>query len=432
MPDSQPPVAPGKTLSGALGAILLMVPMAVAWAEPATVDVFANTRYSDNINKNQQNPQTEYEHRVGIGINKTAVGGPCEGDASGEVAFIHYQEETNDDEVTGLLDLNGQCQPNPWFRWNARNTLRDVRSDAAAPDSPANRERRNVFATGPTFIWPITPRDELSLDLEYQMTRFQESTVDDTDRYTATSRWTRLFTRQLQGGLFASYSDIDIRRTNEELTQEEVGAFFQYERGQGLWSGEIGNTWLTSEQGPFEQRTSALTGNLRYAHQWTPDTGGFIGVRRQLTDASTDLDLEIPGLDFNLRETTAVEVTAVNAGLQQAWTQRTDSSLEVAWTESQYQRSGVREERYTANADTNHRFTEQLTGNWRLGYDREDFDIGKVLFHTYRTSIGLDYQRTRALSFDAAVGYEKRDIEGADGNRYDEAWVLLGVRYNLR
>ena len=432
MPDPQPPAAPGKVLPGFLGSILLMVPMAVAWAEPATVDVFADTRYSDNINKNEQNPLEEFEHRVGLSINKNTDPGRCQGSASGDIAFVHYQRDTNDDEVVGTLTLDGECQPNPWFRWDVRNTTRDVRRDTTNPDAPANRQRRNVFSTGPTFIWPVTQRDDVSLSLEYQMTRFERTTGDDADRYTATTRWQRLFTAQLRGGLQASRSDIDLRRSDEELLQDNVSAFFNYQRGRGVWSGQIGQSWLESEQGPFRQRTSATTGNLRYNHQWDAGTSAYIEGRRSLTDASTDIDLEIEGLSFNLTETSGVQVTAVNTGITQPWTERTRTSLQLTWTESDYERSGTREERYTANMRNSHRLTETLSGNWNLGYDREDFDVGNTLVHTYRTSLGLDYQRTRDLSLNAGVGYESRDIEGGAGNRFDERWIRIGLRYNLR
>jgi len=43
------------------GAALLLWPMAVAWANPASVDVFANSRYSDNIDKRENNVEDDFE-----------------------------------------------------------------------------------------------------------------------------------------------------------------------------------------------------------------------------------------------------------------------------------------------------------------------------------------------------------------------------------
>ena len=410
-----------------------MVPMAVAWAaDPLRLDLFADTRYSDNINKNEQNPQEEFVHRVGIGFDKATDPGTCEADLGGDVAFRHYQRDTNSDDVTGSLDLNGNCQPNPWFRWSARNTLREIRSNTAAPDSPANRERRNVFSTGPTFIWPVSARDSLSLDLRYQMTRFEEATQDDSDRVTATTQWQRIWTQRLSGGLAASRSEIDMRRTEEELTQENVNVFFNYRFPNGVLSGQFGKSWLTTEFGPFEQKTDALTGNLRYDHDWGGGTSTYITAGRRLTDASTDIDIEIQGLEFTLTETTGVQVTNVGTGINHRWTGRTSSSLDLSYAESDFQASGTREERYTASGSVNHRLSETLDGTWRAGATREDFGAGNIWVNTYRSSLGLNYQRTRDLSLNASLGLETRNIEGGPGNQYDEHWIQAGLRYNLR
>lgn len=421
-----------RTIKAGFGAFVAMAPMAVAWAEPATVDVFASTRYSDNINKSQQNPQEDFEHRVGIGVNKATGPGTCEGLIRGDLAFLHYQRGTNNDRTSGTLDANGNCQPNSYFRWNARHTLRDVRSDTAAPDSPANREVRNVTSTGPTFIWPVTDLDTLTLDAQYQITRFQESTVDDSDRITLTSRWTRRWTQRLTGGLSASRSDIDMRRTEEELTRENASAFFNYRLVNGVLSGEIGQSWLTTEIGPFRQRTDAVTGNLRYSHEWEGGTNGFLEVRRALTDASTDIDIEIQGVEFTLTETTGVEVTNVSGGLNQVWTERTNSNFTLSYTEQDFIDSPVREERYRADHSLNRQITQLLSGSWNLGYRREDFGRDPTWVNTLSSSLRFDYQRTRDLSLNFGLGFETRDIEGGSGNEFDEHWISAGLRYNLR
>ncbi|WP_166646072.1 outer membrane beta-barrel protein [Halospina denitrificans] len=414
------------------GAALLLWPMAVAWADPATVDVFANSRYSDNINKREENTEEEFEDRVGIGISKITRPGTCEGSLNGDVAFVTYRNDTNDDEFSGTVDANGVCEPNRNFRWSARDTLRDVRTTTQAADSPANRERRNVFSTGPTFTIHPGRRDNLSLDVEYQMTRFQESTDDDSDRLTTTGRWQHLFTSTLNGGLAVSRSDIEFRQTDEELTRDNANAFFSWQRPNGQWSGELGYSWLESERGVVINETNGLTGRLRYSHQWDAGTSAFGEVRRSITDVSTDLDVRIPGLDLNLTETSAVIVTAVTAGISQQWTARTSSDASFSGIQQEFDRAGITEERFSMGLGVNHRISDNFSGRASTGYVREDFGTGVDPVGTARAELGVDYQRTRDLSFNAGIGHEIRDVVGGPGNEYHENWAQIGVRYNLR
>lgn len=420
------------TIRAVFGAVLTLSPMAVAWANPATVDVFANTRYSDNIDKRQNNTEDDFEHRVGIGINKTTRPGTCEGAVGGDVAFVTYQQGTNSDTVSATVDANGVCEPNRNVRWSARNTLRDVRTTTRVPDAPANRQRRNVFATGPTLTIYPGQRDNLSLDVEYQMTRFQDSTENDSDRVITTGRWQHRVNPRLNGGLAVSRSDIEFRQTGQELTQDNANLFFSWRRPNGEWRAEAGYSWQESRQGILTNETDGFTGQLRYSHNWGKGTTAFGEVRRSITDVSTDLDVRIPGLDLNLTETSAVKVTALTAGISQQWTVRTSSDLSLSGTEQEYERSGATEQRATAEFGIRHRLTALFSGRISTGYDREDFGDGNDEVDTIRGRLELNHQRTRDLSMNLSTGYETRYVVGGPGNEYDETWIQIGVRYNLR
>jgi len=429
---------PGSRMNGTkqavFGAVLTLWPMAVAWANPATVDVFANTRYSDNIDKRASgNEEGDFQHRVGLGINKNSDPGTCETGIGGDIAFVTYQRGTNSDEVSADLDASGKCQPNRNFRWSARGSVRDVRTTTQAPDSPANRERRSFLATGPSFIAYPSRLDTLTLDVEYQMTRFQESSDDDSDRLVTTGRWQRLFTRNLNGGLALSQSNIEYRRTEEELTRRSANGFFSWQRGNGAWNGELGYSWLESEQGPLVNDSEGMTGELGYSHQWGQRTSAFAQFRRSITDVSSEVDLRIPGLDLNLTETSAVVVTAFTVGAGQQWTGRTRTDLSISATRSDYEASGTTEDRLSSELALSHKLTPNLTGRGSVGYAREEFgESGDDQRDTVRGQLGLDYRRTRDLTLNASIGHETQSADSQGARDYDENWVQVGVRYNLR
>ena len=418
-----------KVLSGAA---VVLWPMAVAWAEPAVVDVFANSRYSDNIDKRKDDTEDDFEHRVGIGINKTTRPGTCEGAIGGDVAFVTYQNGTNSDTVSGTVDANGVCEPNRNVRWSVRDTLRDVRTTSRAPDAPSNRERRNVFATGPTLTIYPGQRDNLSLDVEYQMTRFQDSTANDSDRIITTGRWQHTFSPRLQAGLSASRSDATFNQSDEELINDSTNLFFTWQRPSGEWSGEAGYSWLESKQGIVIDETSGFTGQLRYSHNWGQGTSAFGEVRRSITDVSTDLDVRIPGLDLNLTETSAVTVTTLTAGLNHQWTALTSTDLTLSSTDEEYERSETTEQRMSADLGVSHRVTSHLSLRASSGYVREEFGTGNEEVDTVRGRLEMNYERTRDLSFSASLGRELRSSDLGISREYHENWIQLGVRYNLR
>ena len=229
-----------------------------------------------------------------------------------------------------------------------------------------------------------------------------------------------------------SRSDIEFGQTDEEITRDNANLFFSWRRPNGQWNGEAGYSWLESEQGGLVNESNGFTGQLRYSHQWDTRTSAFGEVRRSITDVSTDLDVRIPGLDLNLTETSAVTITALTAGLSQQWTGRTSSNLTLSQTRDEYERSGNTEERLSADLGISHRLTELLSGRVSTGYTREDFGDGNDEVDTVRGQIGLDYQRTRNLSLNASLGHETRSSELGTSIEYDENWIQLGVRYNLR
>lgn len=415
-----------------LAALALMAVACPIAAEPMTVDLYASTKYSDDITRNEQAQREDFEHRLGIRLGKHTGPGTCEAGLSTDLAFLHYQRGTFSDQVAATADVLANCEPTPYFRWNLRNTVREVQTTSGVPDTRDNRERRIVFATGPTLIWPVTGRSTLFLDLEHQITRFQRNLRDDSDRNTATVRWRSQFTPVMEIGATASYSEIDIRRSNEELTQENVRADIRRRMVNGVLSGNLGYSWLTSEFGPQQNTTEAITGQLRYDHEFSGGTTGFFEARRTLTDASTDIDIDIPGLEFNLGQSIGVQVTNYSAGIRQRLSETTQANAQVSYTESEYDRSDRVETRYRINTGLTRAMTEKIDGRAGLDYSREDFNDQGRIVHTYGARLGFDYRDTEDVTWDVTIGRDKRDISGGSGRRYEEDWIAVGVTWNLR
>lgn len=404
-----------------------------AQADPLTLDLTASTRYSDNITKRNNNTREDMEHRIGLQAQKLSSEGVCQGALSSNLGFFTYQRNTFDNRVSGELDLNGYCQSVNWFRWNLRDTLRDRRTVATDPDTPENRERRNVLATGPTFFWALSPRVELFTDLEYQITRFERSTANDSDRYIASLGGQRQFSTRFNAGISVSHSEIDLFRRGEEITRDNLSLNFSHRGNNDRFTGRVGHTWLESEQGPFISDNTAITGELGYERRFEAGTRLELQVNRDLTDTSTDLDVQIPGLELDLRETSVVQVTSLSATLVQPIRPVSQVSFMVGYSESDFQRVDTREERYTGVMGLSHQFSDRLGGNVDLSYQRKDFDQGDgLLVHTVRPRLGLDYRQTRNFTWDAGVGLERRYETGGPGREYEEHFVSLGLTWNLR
>ncbi|MDX1589799.1 MAG: hypothetical protein R3296_12750 [Oleiphilaceae bacterium] len=402
--------------------------------QPLTLDLSVSTRYSDNINKQKNPTREDLEHRVGLRLNKRSDDqGLCRGSLATDLGFSTYQRSTFDNRVSGELDLNSYCQPAQWLRWNLRDTLRDRRTVAADPDTPDNRERRNVLATGPTLTRALSRRTELFTDLEYQATRFERSTGNDSNRYTLSAGAHHQLTPRWRSGVTASHTDVDLFRRDESIRRNNLSLNFSRPGDQSRASGRIGYGWLSNRRGPFASDNNAITGELAYDATLLAGTRFNLQLQRDLSDTSTDFDVAIPGLELDLGESTAVAVTSVSASVSQTIRPASQVALQLSYSESDFISVDTREERFNAILELTHPFRPRLSGGLDLSYRRADFDQGDGLIaHSVRPRVSLDFRQTRHLHWNLGVGLEKRYDEGGVGREYQEHFLSLGLLWNLR
>lgn len=76
-----------------------------------------------------------------------------------------------------------------------------------------------------------------------------------------------------------------------------------------------------------------------------PSSEIYLQASRQLTDQTSDFDIQFDDFEFNLRETTTVEVTALEAGLGKRFSDASSVNIGLTASRSDYLQTTDKEER---------------------------------------------------------------------------------------
>ena len=110
-------------------------------------------------------------------------------------------------------------------------------------------------------------------------------------------------------------------------------------------SGSIGKNRLETRLGSQEVSTDGITGTFNLVRQINPSSELFLSANRKLTDQTSTLGLRFEDFNFDLTESSAVEVTAARAGYNTRFSDGSSFSTELSVSRSDYVRTGNREER---------------------------------------------------------------------------------------
>ncbi|MGM0767432.1 MAG: outer membrane beta-barrel protein [Pseudomonadota bacterium] len=398
-------------------------------AEPVRFSAGLDSRLTDNAGQSSTNEQTDIESQVSLGVNHTTDPGRCNSELGARVAYAYWWDDTFDPETYGTVDWFGDCTIGGGLVWQASDYLRDVVQDSRANDNPSNRTQKNIFRTGPVWTFRLGSVDQLALAAEYENTEFSEPENEDSERYIGTVSWDHFFSPSFTGGLRGSADRVELD-TGEEIDRETLSATFSQEWPATRVSGSAGYSQIETFFDDTERDADAIVGNLDIERDINPTTQLFLEASRELTDQTSDFDIRFGEFVFNLEQTSAVEVSAVRAGVAKEFTRGSTVGLSAFASRADYLDIELEEDR--AGVDLNYRrpVTPQMTATLRTAYEYLDYpddDTADVLF---RINAGIDFQLNRALYFFGRIGHERRDSE-VDFREFDENWVSIGVDYQF-
>ena len=195
-------------------------------------------------------------------------------------------------------------------------------------------------------------------------------------------------------------------------------------------SGSIGKNRLETRLGSQEVSTDGITGTFNLVRQINPSSELFLSANRRLTDQTSTLGLRFEDFNFDLTESSAVEVTAARAGYNTRFSDGSALSTELSVSRSDYVRTGNREERSGVNLRFSRPVTELLSWFTSAAYQHQRFEDEGAEDDVAQLSAGLDYQLSARMDVRSAIGHRQKtsDIESRE---YDENWIAVSLNYRF-
>lgn len=401
----------------------------VAHSEPLTLSGGLTSRFTDNAARTSSNETSDTETRANLTVAHQTDPGECEARTAAELGYGVWHDDTFDPRNYVALDFDGDCEIARGLSWEVSDNLRDVSQNARASDTPDNRTRKNVFNTGPVYSLMLGQLDQLTFSAKYQNTDYSEPEDPDSDRYIGTASWNHIFSQTLSGGLRFSTNQAELD-TGAEIDTDVASVFFSKSWQATSLSGSIGVSEIESTFGGNTQTNDGVVWNFSLDREINPVTQAYVRASRELTDQTSDFDVRFGEVVFNLRETSAVEVTAVSAGFVRQFSDASSIDVGLFGNRQHYFRTDEVEEAVGFSVNYNRTISTLLSLQTRGRYRHRTFDSDDVDDDTYSADIGLVYELTQALDVSGRVGHTTRDSDSSLGE-YQENWVSLALDYQF-
>ena len=416
-------------------ALLIASLLAYAGAVPTTVAQTEitggiDTRFTDNARKASGGETSDVETRTYIRADYQSDPGLCNADLSGTLGYSHWLDSTFDNETYADIDFNGNCELANQFYWDLSNNLRDVNQDSRQSDTPENRTRKNVFSTGPRYLWRLNDLNWINLSARYENTEFSEPEETDSERYVGTVAWDHLFSQTLTGGLSASYSRTEFD-TGAEVDVQTARVTLSKTWATTQLSGAIGVSEIETRFGTTSQSSDGLVGEIDLTRNVTPSLDWYLRGSRELTDRTSNLDIRFGEFEFNLQDSISVETTTGATGINQRFSDRSSLNLDVYANQADYLESVEREEKAGLNVRYSRGLSERTTGYLATGLDYVRYESDATDDQQMGLELGAEYQASRDLSLLGRVGHQRKTSDVAS-REYDENWILVGLEYRIR
>lgn len=207
------PSLPRTALFTTLMGVLTMAPSGAALALDIKYDAVASVLHSDNIRLSETGEIDETVVSPQLNFEATQTGSAVQMTVRGNVEYLHYLQNTFDDEVRGELSghLNWAVVPER-IDFVVKDYLSRQPVNVLTSFNPDNQQQINFFIAGPNFYARFNDATRAQLDLRYSNTYAEETKTFNGDRYSATARVLHEISpsSQLSANLEATQVDFDL------------------------------------------------------------------------------------------------------------------------------------------------------------------------------------------------------------------------------
>lgn len=412
-----------------IGAGLLIVATGPAIAATNSLSGGVDNRFSDNARRTESNEQSDLETRVNLNFQHLSDPGQCTSSVDMGLGYGYWHDDAFDSEVYTNGTLQGQCELARGLVWQASDSISQVTKDNRQASTQENLTRKNVFRTGPVYTLQLSQVDQMQFSTAYENTQFEDSEDPDSERLSAAVAYNHTFSETLQGGLSVSAERTELD-TDEELDRESAVVTFNKVWATTRVSGALGANRLETRLGSQEVSSDGVTGTFNLVREINPTSEFTLHANRQLTDQTSTLGLQFEDFNFNLTESTAVEVTVVKVGYNTRFSDGSAFSAELASSRSDYVETGNREDQSGIDLRYSRPVTELLSWFTDAAYEHRRFEDEGTEDDLAQLSVGLDYSLSARMDIRSAIGRQQKTSE-VPSREYEENWVAVSLNYQF-
>ncbi|QSP93667.1 hypothetical protein LPB19_10660 [Marinobacter salinisoli] len=416
---------------GFVPALLLYftVPAGIAIAAPVNVSLGFDSRLTNNARKSFQDEEVDVESRLLLGIGHSSDTGRCNSDLLAQARYEYWLDETFDPETVGYVNFIADCSLGSNVVWRIEDYLDDVLQSSQSAGTPDDRSQKNIFRTGPIATFRLTSVDDLVLSAFYENTEYREPSFTDGERYTANIGWNHAFSQSFTAGLGASAERASLD-TDEEIDKITVSVPITKEWAATRIAGSIGYSQLETSFVDRVQESDGVVGSFSLLRDINPTSTLSIEASRELTDQTSDFDVRFGEVIFDLEETSAVEVSAIQVKLEKRFGAGSSLAGVLFANQTDYLDIGNQETGEGARIEYIQPITRQMDARFEGTYDARSYTVDETEDQGFRGVAGIDFRLNSQLEMISQFGFERRTSD-VETRGYDEAWFLFGLEYNL-
>lgn len=312
------------------------------------LDLNAGVDYSDNITRVLASGE-EIEETIGSAgftLMLDHEGRRVRSNVAADLAWLHYFENTFDDEVVGYFDgdLVFDIVPER-IQWFFQESFGQIRTDPLSAETADNREYVNYFTTGPDFTLGLGGANFLRLSGRYSDNTYEDLTFDNT-RYSGTVTIGRRLTETnvLSVNVTSDRVEFDDESVNTDIDRQ--AAYLNYS-AQGARTGLNANVGYTEVE-ILGETSSGLLAQLDLTRRLSPASSIYLSAGTRFSDAgdvfrdALDRRTRFQGQsrDATLTQATddAFEYRSFSTGYNFE-RNRTTLQFGVEWSEERYERA---------------------------------------------------------------------------------------------
>jgi hypothetical protein len=395
------------------------------------LSIEAGGGYSDNIQRVDGDEVDEKIGTLGVDLLWLERTRRLDGNASVDVSYFEYFDDTFDSEVVGTGDgaLTVKILPER-FTWLFQDSFGQAQSDPFAPATPETREDLNYFTTGPDLIMRMGSASSVRLFGRYSATSYEESPLDAKRRSVGLAVAREPSQR----------SEIALNGVTEKVDFDEPGsgdydrknAFLSYrlDGARTDLNTEFGYTWLEPDDG---DRSGGLLANISLTRDLSSSSTLHLEVGTQFTDAGDALRGALEGGGaVGGADITASADPFENRSASLSWSfarNRTGFTLGASWNQDRYEQQTLLDHtRFAYEAVFTRRLSPTLDFDFSVSLNDEEFDNRDLQADELNLGARLSWNPGRTIGL--ALSAERFDRNTSNGlAEYVENRVFLTITY---